>query len=230
MVFFGLGLPKVVQRTRRIGIDGQKWDLRPLGFLHWLPGLIFGGMKKITIYCGSRKGNSGVFEAGARALVQEMIKRDHSLVYGAGRVGLMGVIADEMLAAGKEVLGIIPQKLVDREVAHQGCTELVIVETMRDRKWLMAERGDGFIALPGGIGTLEELFEIMTLNQLQYIQKPLALFNVNGYYDKLIEFLNHAMESGFLYPEQEELLIISDDPVELLDRMAAYQARRPADW
>jgi hypothetical protein len=187
-------------------------------------------MKKITIYCGSKKGNSTVYEAGARALVQEMIKRDLSLVYGAGRVGLMGVIADEMLAAGKEVLGIIPQKLVDREVAHQGCTELIIVETMRDRKWLMAERGDGFIAMPGGIGTLEELFEIMTLNQLHYIQKPLGIFNVNGYYDKLIEFLNHAMESGFLYPEQEDLLIISDDPVELLDQMAAYQARRPSDW
>jgi uncharacterized protein (TIGR00730 family) len=187
-------------------------------------------MKKITIYCGSKKGNSGIYEAGARSLVQEMIKRDHSMVYGAGRVGLMGVIADEMLAAGKEVLGIIPQKLVDREVAHTGCTELIIVETMRDRKWLMAERGDGFIAMPGGIGTLEELFEIMTLNQLYYIQKPLALYNVNGYYDKLIDFLNHSMEEGFLYPEQEEMLIISDDPVDLLDQMSAYQARRPADW
>src|SRR5690606_1502134 len=187
-------------------------------------------MKKITIYCGSRKGNSGVYEAGARSLAQEMIRRDHSLVYGAGRVGLMGVIADEMLAAKKEVLGIIPQKLVDREVAHRGCTELIIVETMRDRKWVMAEGGDGFIAMQGGIGTLEELFEIMTLNQLQYIQKPLALYNVSGYYDKLIDFLGHAMASGFLYPEQEEMLIVSDEPVDLLDRMADYQARRPADW
>ncbi len=163
-------------------------------------------------------------------MVQEMITRDHSLVYGAGRVGLMGIIADEMLAAGKDVLGIIPQKLVDREVAHTGCTELIIVETMRDRKWLMAERGDGFISMPGGIGTLEELFEIMTLNQLHYIQKPLALYNVNGYFDKLIDFLNHAMDEGFLYPEQEEMLIISDDPVDLLDQMSAYQVRRPADW
>src|SRR5690606_24094010 len=187
-------------------------------------------MKKITFYCGSRKGNSGVYEAGARSLGKEMIRRDHSLVYGAGRVGLMGVIADEMLGAGKEVLGIIPQKLVDREVAHRGCTELIIVETMRDRKWLMAERGDAFIAMPGGIGTLEELFEIMTLNQLHYIQKPLALYNVNGYYDKLIDFLNHAMKEGFMYPEQEELLIISDDPSELLDQIDKYEARRPADW
>ena len=187
-------------------------------------------MKKITVYCGSKKGNSSFYEAASRALAQEMIKRDLSLVYGAGRVGLMGVIADEMLSGGKEVLGIIPQKLVDREVAHQGCTELIIVETMRDRKWLMAERGDGFIAMPGGIGTLEELFEIMTLNQLHYIQKPLALYNVNGYYDKLIDFLNHAMGEGFLYPEQEDMLIISDDPSDLLDQMADYQARRPADW
>lgn len=187
-------------------------------------------MKKITVYCGSRTGNSSVYESGVRALAQEMIKRDLSLVYGAGRVGLMGIIADELLDANKEVLGIIPQKLVDREVAHTGCTELIIVETMRDRKWLMAERGDGFIAMPGGIGTLEELFEIMTLNQLHYIQKPLALYNVNGYYDKLIDFLNHGMKEGFLYPEQEELLIVSDDPAELLDQMAAYQAKRPADW
>lgn len=187
-------------------------------------------MKKITIYCGSRKGESPIYESAVRALALEMIKRDFSLVYGAGRVGLMGVIADEILSAGKEVIGIIPQKLVDREVAHKGCTDLVIVETMRDRKWLMAEQGDGFIALPGGIGTLEELFEIMTLNQLHYIQKPLALYNVNGYYDKLVDFLNHAKEQGFLYGEQEKLLIISDDPVEILDQLEAYQPTGSADW
>jgi uncharacterized protein (TIGR00730 family) len=187
-------------------------------------------MKKVTIYCGSKKGNNSVYEAGVRALAHEMIRRDLSLVYGAGHVGLMGIIADEMLAAGKEVFGIIPQKLVDREVAHQGCTELTIVETMRDRKWLMAEKGDGFIAMPGGIGTLEELFEIMTLNQLHYIQKPLALYNVNGYFDKLLDFLNHAMDSGFMYEGQEELLIVSDDPASLLDQMAAYQAKSTADW
>lgn len=187
-------------------------------------------MKKITIYCGSRKGESPVYEEAVRTLAKEMIQRDHSLIYGAGRVGLMGVVADEMLQAGKEVIGIIPQKLVDREVAHQGCTELIVVETMRDRKWLMAERGDGFIALPGGIGTLEELFEIMTLNQLHYIQKPLALYNVHGYYDKLLEFLKHAMAEGFLYPGQEELLIVSDKPVELLDKMKAYTPSGKADW
>ena len=187
-------------------------------------------MKKITVYCGSRKGNSAVFELAARDLAQEMIKRAQTLVYGAGRVGLMGVIADEMLEGGQEVIGIIPQKLVDREVAHRGCTELIIVETMRDRKWLMAEKGDGFIAMPGGIGTLEELFEIMTLNQLHYIQKPLALYNVNGYFDKLIDFLNHGMEQGFLYPEQEGLLIVSDDPVALLDQMAAYTPKGNSDW
>lgn len=187
-------------------------------------------MKKITVYCGSRTGNSSIYQSEAKALAKEMIKRDHSLVYGAGRVGLMGVIADEMLAAGKEVMGIIPQKLVDREVAHEGCTELIIVETMRDRKWLMAEQGDGFIAMPGGIGTFEELFEIMTLNQLHYIQKPLGLYNVDGYYDKLIDFLKHAREEGFMYPEQDELIILSSDPVELLDKMTAYEARRPSDW
>jgi len=187
-------------------------------------------MKKITVYCGSRKGNSSIFETSAIALAQEMIKRNLSLVYGAGRVGLMGVIADEMLAGDQEVIGIIPQKLVDREVAHRACTDLIIVETMRDRKWLMAEQGDGFIAMPGGIGTLEELFEIMTLNQLHYIQKPLAIYNVNGYFDKLLDFLDHGMKQGFLYPEQEKLLIVSDEPKDLLDQMTKYKPKGQSDW
>lgn len=187
-------------------------------------------MKKVTVYCGSRVGNSPIFEQEVIKLAQEMAKRDYSLVYGAGHVGLMGVIADQMLAANKEVIGIIPQKLVDREVAHRGCTDLIIVETMRDRKWLMAEKGDGFVAMPGGIGTLEELFEIMTLNQLHYIQKPLALYNVAGYYDKLLDFMEHASLQGFLYGNLHENLIVSADPVELLDRMNAYQPKATPDW
>jgi uncharacterized protein (TIGR00730 family) len=187
-------------------------------------------MKKITVYCGSNKGKNPVFEQGAKALAKEMIKRNLALVYGAGNVGLMGVIADEMLSAGKEVYGIIPQKLVDIEVAHRGCTELTVVETMRDRKWLMAEKGDGFIAMAGGIGTFEELFEIMTLNQLAYIQKPLALFNINGYYDQLIAFLKHACKEGFLHPAQLDLLIVADDPSEMLDRMAAFEPAYIEKW
>jgi uncharacterized protein (TIGR00730 family) len=187
-------------------------------------------MKKITVYCGSNKGKNPAYEQGVLALAEEMIKRDLALVYGAGNVGLMGVIADAMLAAGKDVYGIIPQKLVDIEVAHIGCTELTIVETMRDRKWLMAERGDGFIAMPGGIGTFEELFEIMTLNQLAYIQKPLALFNVNGYYDGLITFLSHAVQEGFLHKAQLDLLIVSSDPVEILDKMAGFEPKYIEKW
>lgn len=187
-------------------------------------------MKKVTVYCGSRVGNSPDFERGVIRLAQEMIRRDQTLIYGAGHVGLMGVIADQMLQAKKEVIGIIPQKLVDREVAHQGCTELIIVETMRDRKWLMAEKGDGFIAMPGGIGTLEELFEIMTLNQLHYIQKPLALYNVSGYYDKLLEFLDYSSDQGFIYGDLSQSLIVSDDPVYLLDQMEGYQPKASPDW
>jgi len=187
-------------------------------------------MKKITVYCGSNTGNSPAYKAGAMALADEMIQRKMDLVYGAGKVGLMGVIANQMLSVGRNVYGIIPQKLVDVEVAHNGCTELTIVETMRDRKWLMAERGDGFIAMPGGIGTLEELFEIMTLNQLAYIQKPLALFNVGGYFDKLIGFLEFAAEEGFLKKHQMELLIISEDPAEMLDKMAAYEPKFIPKW
>jgi uncharacterized protein (TIGR00730 family) len=151
-------------------------------------------------------------------------------VYGAGNVGLMGIIADEMLTAGMDVYGIIPQKLVDIEVAHTGCTELTIVETMRDRKWLMAEKGDGFIAMPGGIGTFEELFEIMTLNQLGYITKPLALYNVEGYYDKLLSFLSFAVEEGFLKQAQLDLVIVSDDPTEILDRMENFQPAYIEKW
>ncbi|WP_194776714.1 LOG family protein [Pararhodonellum marinum] len=187
-------------------------------------------MKKITVYCGSNTGKDIAYKEGTIQLAQEMIKRDLDLVFGAGRVGLMGILADEMIHAGKNVFGIIPQKLVDIEVAHQGCTELTIVETMRDRKWLMAEKGDGFIAMAGGIGTLEELFEIMTLNQLGYIQKPLALYNIHGYYDKLLDFLRHATKAGFLHQAQVDLLIVSDDPVELLDRMKAFEPRYIEKW
>jgi uncharacterized protein (TIGR00730 family) len=166
-------------------------------------------MKKITVYCGSNKGHNPVFALGAKTLAKEMIKRNLDLVYGAGNIGLMGILADEMLSAGRSVIGVIPQKLVDIEVAHIGCTELLVVESMRDRKWLMAEKGDGFVAMPGGIGTFEELFEIMTLNQLGYIHKPLALFNVNGYYDQLVGFLRHSCKEGFLHPSQMDLLIVS---------------------
>lgn len=171
-----------------------------------------------------------MYEKAANALAKEMIQRKLGLVYGAGNVGLMGVIADAMLAGGMEVHGIIPQKLVDIEVAHQGCTELTVVETMRDRKWLMAEKGDGFIAMPGGIGTFEELFEIMTLNQLGYIQKPLALYNVNRYYDQLISFLQHASQEGFLHQAQLNLLIVSDDPVDLLDQMGRFSPKHIDKW
>ncbi|MBW3469120.1 TIGR00730 family Rossman fold protein [Arthrospiribacter ruber] len=183
-------------------------------------------MKKLTVYCGSNKGKDKKYASAALKLAEEMAKRELDLVYGAGNVGLMGVIADQMLQSGRKVFGIIPQKLVDIEVAHTGCTELTVVETMRDRKWLMAERGDGFIAMPGGIGTFEELFEIMTLNQLAYISKPLALYNVNGYYDKLIDFLNHSVNEGFLHQSQLQVLIISDDPVQLLDKMEAFQPKK----
>jgi uncharacterized protein (TIGR00730 family) len=187
-------------------------------------------MKKITIYCGSNKGYKPVYAEKAIALAAEMIARKKALVYGAGNVGLMGIIADEMLTAGMDVYGIIPQKLVDIEVAHTGCTELTIVETMRDRKWLMAEKGDGFIAMPGGIGTFEELFEIMTLNQLGYITKPLALYNVEGYYDKLLSFLSFAVEEGFLKQAQLDLVIVSDDPTELLDRMENFKPAYIEKW
>jgi uncharacterized protein (TIGR00730 family) len=187
-------------------------------------------MKKITVYCGSNKGRNTAYEFGAKALARELIRRKLDLVYGAGKVGLMGVIADEMLQAKMNVYGIIPQSLVDIEVAHLGLTELTVVETMRDRKWLMAERGDGFIAMPGGIGTLEELFEIMTLNQLGYIQKPLGLYNVEGYYNKLLDFLSFSCQEGFLRREQMDSLYVSDNAAYLLSQMAEYTPVYRPKW
>lgn len=187
-------------------------------------------MKKITVYCGSNKGKDSAFEEGAITLARELIKRNLALVYGAGKVGLMGIIADEMLKSEMNVYGIIPQSLVNIEVAHQNLTELTIVETMRDRKWLMAEQGDGFIAMPGGIGTLEELFEIMTLNQLGYIQKPLGLYNVKGYYDKLLDFLEFSCQEGFLRQEQLDTLIVSDDAEQMLDQMVDFTPKYLPKW
>ena len=152
----------------------------------------------ICVYCGSRPGNSPEFTTIAKQVGAWIGTNGGQLVYGGGRNGLMGTVADATLAAGGRVIGVIPRALVDKEQAHHGCTELLIVDTMHERKRIMAEHADAFIALPGGIGTFEEFFEVWTWRQLGYHDKPIGLLNINGYYDSLLAFLQTSVDSGFM--------------------------------
>ena len=178
----------------------------------------------LCVYCGSRLGAFPAYEAAARQMGAEIGRLGWQLVYGGGRAGLMGVIADAALAAGAPVIGVIPQSLVERELGHQGLTELHVVSTMHERKLLMAERSDAFVALPGGIGTFEELFEVWTWRQLGYHDKPLGLLNVDGYYDGLLAFMRQTLRHGFVTEPQQALLQVDRDPKALLARTAALIA------
>jgi uncharacterized protein (TIGR00730 family) len=179
-------------------------------------------MKSLCVYCGSSFGNSAVYAVAARALAKEMIDRNISLVYGGGNVGLMGVIADEVLRLGGEVTGVIPQALLDKEVGHLGLTHLHIVQNMHERKAMMAELADGFVAMPGGIGTLEELFEILTWSQLGFHQKPVGALNVDGFYDGLIAFLQMQVTQGFVKASQAALLLHEATAPSLLDSLQTF--------
>ncbi len=182
----------------------------------------------VAVYCGSRFGDLPAYTQAARALGQLIAERGGSVVYGGGRVGLMGVVADAALAAGGQVVGVIPQALMDREVGHTALTELHVVQTMHERKQLMAERADAFIALPGGIGTLEELYEVWSWQQLGYHDKPVALLNVAGYYDALLQFMRVSHERGFVSSLQYRALLVDDDPVRLLERIGEAAAKATA--
>lgn len=178
----------------------------------------------LCVYCGSRPGASPAYAAAARAIGHEIGRLGWQLVYGGGRAGLMGVVADAALEAGAVVVGVIPQSLMERELGHRGLTELHVVETMHQRKTMMAERSDAFLALPGGIGTFEELFEVWTWRQLGYHDKPLGLLNVAGYYDALLGFLRHSETQGFMAAAQTELLLVGSDPLALVERLGAMAA------
>jgi len=170
----------------------------------------------VCVYCGSRPGADPAFAQAARAIGSLMGQRGGQLVYGGGRAGLMGLVADAALGAGAKVVGVIPQALVERELGHQGLTELHVVQTMHERKQLMAERSDAFLALPGGIGTLEELFEVWTWRQLGYHDKPVGLLNVAGYYDAFLSFLDHTVAEGFLRQSNRDRLIVAATVGDLL--------------
>lgn len=187
-------------------------------------------MKAVCVFCGANAGHADVYRAAAARLGAEIAARGLRLVYGGGRVGLMGVLADAALARGGEVVGVIPEVLAGREQAHAGLTELILTRSMHERKSLMAERADGFIALPGGYGTLEEFCEVLTWAQLGIHRKPLGLLDVNGFYDPFIAFIDHAMEQGFVRPVHRSLLLRAATPGDLLDAFAAYEPPELPRW
>jgi uncharacterized protein (TIGR00730 family) len=178
----------------------------------------------ICVYCGSRPGVLPAYAQAARDLGQAIASQGHGLVYGGGNVGLMGIVADAVLGAGGPVVGVIPEALVQREVGHQGLSEQFVVPDMHVRKRMMAERADAFIALPGGIGTLEELFEVWTWRQLGYHDKPIGLLNVAGFYDHLLRFMDHTVAQGFLDEAQRRMPLVDTDPAVLLRRVLAEAA------
>lgn len=182
----------------------------------------------ICVYCGSRTGTEPAHALAARDIGRVIGERGWQLVYGGGKVGLMGLVADAVLAHGGRVVGVIPRMLMDREVGHADLQELHVVDTMHQRKQMMAERVQAFVALPGGIGTLEELFEVWTWRQIGYHARPIGLLNVGGYYDALLSFLRHTVEQGFLGTAQHEVLQVGTDPSELIQRLHALAGATPA--
>ncbi|HLF29468.1 MAG TPA: TIGR00730 family Rossman fold protein [Xanthomonadales bacterium] len=187
-------------------------------------------MPNICVYCGSNPGKSPDYVLAARELGREFVAHGLGLVYGGASVGVMGAVADAVLAAGGRAIGVIPHSLATREIAHQGLDELIVVGSMHERKAKMAELSSGFIALPGGWGTIEEIFEALTWAQLGFHDKPCGLLNVAGYFDHLGAFLDHAMQERFVREEYRPMMMIESRPAVLLDRFAAYQAPKVRKW
>jgi uncharacterized protein (TIGR00730 family) len=188
-------------------------------------------MRRVCVYCGSSPGRSPDYAVAAVSLVGALAARGLGVVYGGAHVGLMGIVADTALEAGLEVVGVIPQALVDHEIAHTGLSDLRIVGSMHERKAQMAELADAFVALPGGLGTLEELFEVATWSQLGLHVKPCGLLNVRGYYDGLAAMLDHAVAERFLRPENRAIVLVESDPAAMLDALAAWEPPgRIAKW
>jgi len=180
-------------------------------------------MKRLAIYCGSATPADPVYIESARMVGRSLAERGIGVVYGGGRLGLMGAVADAALEAGGEVIGVIPDALVSAEVAHRGCTELHTVQTMHQRKQLFTDLSDGFISIPGGVGTMDELWEAVSWAQLGYHEKPVGLLNVAGYYDHLIAFAEHMAAVGFVRPQHRDILIVDDTLEGLLAKMAEYR-------
>ena len=186
--------------------------------------------RRICVYCGSSDAVDERFKSAARAVGTLLAQRGIGVVYGGGRVGLMGIVADAALAAGGEVIGVIPDKLQALELGHSGLTELYVVDSMHARKMMMAQLSDGFIALPGGFGTLEEIAEVTTWSQLNYHRKPVGLLNVDGYYDPLIAWIQGALTAGFIRPAHQSLLRGAPTPEALLALLSRAEIPRLEDW
>lgn len=184
-------------------------------------------MKRVAVYCGSATPADPVYIESARNVGRSLAERGIGVVYGGGKLGLMGAVADSALAAGGEVIGVIPQALVSAEVAHRGLTELHVVETMHERKKLFTDLADGFVNLPGGTGTMDELWEALSWAQLGYHADPIGLLNIAGYYDKLIDFWGHMGQVGFLRPQHQGLLLVDGDLDALLAKMASFEPTVP---
>ncbi|QII99941.1 TIGR00730 family Rossman fold protein [Stutzerimonas balearica] len=187
-------------------------------------------LRSICVFCGASTGTDPVYREAAATMGRTLAEQGITLVYGGGAVGLMGVVADAALAAGGEVIGIIPQSLKDAEIGHPGLTRLEIVDGMHARKARMAELADAFIAMPGGLGTLEELFEVWTWGQLGYHAKPMGLLDTNHFYAKLSHFLDHLVAEAFVRPQYREMLQRGDTPDALLERLRAWQPTVTAKW
>ena len=187
-------------------------------------------MKRLCVFCGSSAGRDPVFATAARELGAVIARKGWGLVYGAGNVGLMGVLADAVLAAEGEVIGVIPEALVAKELAHRGLTELHIVASMHERKALMAELADGFVAMPGGFGTLDEFCEILTWAQLGFHRKPCGLLNVAGYFDPLLQQMERAVAAGFVRAEHRDLFVVETEPKKLLQRLVKFTPPKVEKW
>lgn len=187
-------------------------------------------LQRICVYCGSSPGFDPAYTEAAIDLAQALADNDVELVYGGANKGMMGILADAMLARGGKVHGVMPKVLQDKEIAHPGLTELHIVKSMHERKSVMAALSDGFIALPGGFGTLEEIIEIVTWGQLRFHEKPCGLLNVNGYFDRLLDYLEHMVAEGFLKPENRAMLLADDSPAGLIGQFELYEAPRVDKW
>ena len=187
-------------------------------------------MKQVAIFCGSYPGAKPIYMVTAHQMGMGLAQRGLGLVYGGGRVGLMGAVADGTLARDGKVTGVIPQSLVDRELAHSGLSEMHVVTSMHERKAMMAELADAFIAMPGGFGTLDELFEIITWAQLGFHHKPIALLNIDGYFDPLLVFIEHMATEGFIKPEHRGAVLVKNEVDALLDALLSYQPPQLEKW
>ena len=187
-------------------------------------------MKTVCVYCGSRAGTNPAYRAAAEQLGRELVSRNMRLVFGGGSIGMMGIVADTMLAAGGEVVGVIPKFLSRKEVLHPAMTETHIVGSMHERKAMLESLADAFIALPGGLGTFEEVLEILTWSQLGLHRKNIGLLNVRGFFDPLVQQIERAIAEGFITPEHRELLVVETESATLLDRLETHQLPRLPRW